>query len=344
MADEPDSKLPNDQSDHVPSPDKWIPVYDIPSERSPLATRSPSREVATIPKATLRGVIRKKAQLAWQNLRADFKFSKEAIASGLAEGWWRKLMITLRGINKFLEIGFSVGIIALLLGAYWWFIYPTVGKRWTAIFALSILTAGFLVVIRFTRRFYEKTDDLLTDARRELAKAAIKTDVLEQALAPARAEVNRLQERLRPRIEITDVFLDEFDGIGEDGKPDRFQLIRIELTSTEPTWAQVTVDKIELEGHLYRKLHLHIQHKPNDVNKTELLPGRPDYWDVLQKASRSTRLELTHVETVSARALSPAAKYKFRITAACDKGFGISKWMTIWLDENGDLNFTVTDS
>src|ERR1044072_4710514 len=241
-------------------------------------------------------------------------------------------------LNWFLSIGVPAGIIALYVA----YIYPLVGPVGTIIVVLSLLVTASLVTIRVTRKLYGKTLITLSETQEQarlvqVARTAVATSRREQTKLEER--LKQLEERLKPKVEVSNIFWDQYEAVDEAGQPETVQLLRLEITSTEATWAQVTVDKIELDGHLYRKIHLHIQHKPWDVNKTELLPDRPEYWDVVQKARRSDDIELMHVENIIPhRLLHKGYKIRFRVTVACDKGLGVSQWITIERND-GELDF-----
>jgi hypothetical protein len=92
------------------------------------------------------------------------------------------------------------GLIAVILGLYAYYVYPLVGKRWTAILALSLLTLGFLATIRFARRFHEKTVASLLGSQAELPSLRTKVETLESDLAATTQNLADLQKRLEPYL------------------------------------------------------------------------------------------------------------------------------------------------
>lgn len=145
------------------------------------------------------------ARRAWTNLASDFQFCTDAFRTISGVSWWGGIMIAARRMNRLVEIVLGSGIVAVCIAGYVYWIYPHVGKRWTAIFGLSALILGFSVTIRVTRRFYEKTQLLLIDSQKEAAKWKGEFDLLQkiaQTPSPQMLSLPQLEEAYGEYYEI----------------------------------------------------------------------------------------------------------------------------------------------
>ncbi len=193
------------------------------------------------------------ARRFYDEFKADVRFCSEAIRASFAEGWWRKLMVTLHHLNKGLSVLFSTGIVAALLGAYWWYVYPVVGKRWTAIFGLMILVVGLLVIVRFARRFHERSVQGLKDDQSELlrqAKEATKTiqeemnqrnnftDLWQQSKTKI-VELTAERDSLKSQLDSSYKVVLEVDTVGRSAEvnlPQRSRVHFVPVPGRDQTW------------------------------------------------------------------------------------------------------------
>jgi hypothetical protein len=125
----------------------------------------------------------------WSDIKADCRFCSDAIKAGIAEGWWRKIVTSLGRLHKTINLLLGTGLLAIMLVLYFKYVYPVVGKRWTAIFVLSIIVLGFLIIIRFVRKHYEKMANSLIGRRDELLVAKNTIETLRQELSADRLEL-----------------------------------------------------------------------------------------------------------------------------------------------------------
>lgn len=127
----------------------------------------------------------------WKDIKADCRFCSNAIRAGIAEGWWRKIVTSLGHLHKAINLLLGTGLLAIVLLLYLSYVYPVVGKRWTAIFVLSIIVLGFLILIRFVRKYYEKMANSLTSHRDELLVAKNTIETLQRELSVVRVELEQ---------------------------------------------------------------------------------------------------------------------------------------------------------
>ena len=151
--------------------------------------------------------------------KADAALSRDAFKLAFSEGWWSKVITVLRQAHNSVSWVLGTGLLAFILGVYVAYIYPVVGKRWTAITALSLLVFCLLVTIRVTRKLYEKTSTSFLKIQDQAANLTAASEdharmiqAARTALATFRRENAIFEERLKPKVEITNVFWDQYRG------------------------------------------------------------------------------------------------------------------------------------
>lgn len=81
------------------------------------------------------------------------------------------MIATLNHLHKIINWFLGTGLLALILGLYAAYVYPGVGKWWTAIFVLSFVILGLLVTLRVTRKLYDNT--VASSAREDIREGQL---------------------------------------------------------------------------------------------------------------------------------------------------------------------------
>jgi hypothetical protein len=275
---------------------------------------------------------------SWDNLKSDVAFCRKGFQSAFAEGWWYVITNAWHGLNRAWEIFLGTTITAAALVLYAYYIYPAVGRRWTAILALSLSIFGLLVTIRVTRRLYEKNQNELQGAQTRLA--TLEEEILGNA--EAKRQLTALQESIRPILKIEFKPKEEPYEQVLDSTTNR-KVFRISVTSPQLVVVIVRVENVKLDAVSYPNVYLHPMDL-GDIKRIDLYPDMPEYWDVVVNDPEKDHALLYHISPNYPKKLVPINQ-EFTVVASPKDGPRESTRAKIKIERcpDKDLQFTLTE-
>jgi hypothetical protein len=129
------------------------------------------------------------------NLRADTAFCREALAATLTESRWGRMIATVTHVHKLLNWLLGLGVPAGIIALYVAYIYPLAGPVGSIIIVLSLLVSASLVMIRVTRKLYDKISNALGDAREQVARSNTELESVKGELSVLREELTKAESR-----------------------------------------------------------------------------------------------------------------------------------------------------
>ena len=165
---------------------------------------------------------------------------------------------------------------------------------------------------------------------------------------------NKGDERARPTTQIPELDI-TFDKIApefvdatkvfENGVTWPCKLYRVAVTnhcSSPITRLLAKGVKNLTEGRTYPPLHLRITGKPPTEKEVRPHKGEPQFWDVVEKKDSEREWARLMETDIPGGHLLPIPS-DFTITASCDDGLSVTKRVRLGLQENGDVDFQLTN-
>jgi hypothetical protein len=190
------------------------------------------------------------------------------------------------------------------------------------------------------KEFVNPPDRLKSILAREIAHIELSSHLGEGLLKQTQSQLEIIFNRNEPG------FIQSFRAESVDGRREEvdWKLYRVSISSPVTAVTRLKIDHIKLEGgDEYSHLFLRVMGDPT-VQEFTLHPGVPHFWDVVEKPACGEWVVVTHaVKTV--RPFLLRTPCKFKISASCDQGFGISKLVMLEVDRanNNELEFQISD-